>query len=135
MGASQIYSDVGSIKPFISGNLGTADAIDGLTYGFVDVVAGLIEELMESTTAEMQNDALMNPEWAPYAPYMKVEVEDGTIQYGYESTASISDEITNLEYGTPENAPSPFIRSFAVSNKDEFRRDLKDAMQEELYFG
>jgi hypothetical protein len=135
MQASQIYSDVGSSKPFISGNFSTSSAIDALTDGFIGTVVDLIEELMEETTIEMQDAALMDPEWAPYASYLTVDVEDGNINYGYDAGMSMSEDIDALEYGTIETSPNPLIRSFAVRNKSEFNNDLKDKMAEELNFG
>ena len=132
MGASQIYSDLGSIKPFISGNFGTADALDEFTNGFVGVLEDLIEELSDSATTEMRYDAIMDAEWMEYAPFLKVGVEDGQIQYG---TVAVAPDITELEYGTPESAPNPLIRSFAAKNKSQFNQDLKERMAEELNFG
>ena len=135
MEASQTQITSGSIKPFISGEFGTSAAIDSLSHDYIDGIVEIIEDLMDLSTSELQDEARMDPEWAPYHPYLKVEVEYGEIQYMFDASSRTENEMTNLEYGTPEASPNPLVRTFAVTDSQVFSKSLKDRMKQELYLG
>ena len=135
MKATYTNNAAGSVAPFISGSLATQSAVENLTYGFIGSLGDILDELVEEATLELQDEARNDTEWAIYAPYLRVDLEDGELSYGYTGNEYVAAGIADLEYGDLQTAPSPLIRSFARQNRQEFADAVSDRIEKELDFG
>lgn len=125
----------GDSKPFISGGFATSGAISDLTDGFIGSLVDILDELVDEATLDLQSEASGDPDWANYAQYLRVDLTDGELSYGYDGGGYVAAVIAGLEYGDLQTSPNPVIRSFANTNKYEFANAVSDRIEKELDFG
>ena len=125
----------GSVTPFISGSLATQGAIDDLAGGFIGTLGAILDELVDEATDELRDAANGDSDWREFAPYLRVDLQDGELSYGYDGNDNVSARIAGLEYGTLEDTPNPLIRMFAHENRLDFADSVTDRIEKELDFG
>ena len=135
MEATYTNNAAGSVAPFISGSLATQSAVENLTYGFIGSLGDILDELVEEATSELRGEARGDSEWAIYSPYLRVDLEDSELSYGYTGDDYVAAGIAGLEYGDLETAPNPLIRSFAHQNRRDFADAVSKRIEKELDFG
>jgi hypothetical protein len=130
MKASQPAASFGSSKPFISGEFSTISASDEFSDTFIDVLMDHIDDLMVEATAEFQDEALSDSDWSVYASGLAVEADAGDIRFYY--SGAQEDEVLALEFGTPEQPPSPLIRATAANKARDIAKELSTRIAVEV---
>lgn len=106
----------GSQKGFLSGNLGTGDALSAFTSSIDDAYRALVEKALKLLNDDVQMGARIDPSWAPLAPYIIAAYTDGEFFFTLVGNEVDESTIEALEYGSPGNTPAPLLRRTLLRN-------------------
>jgi len=75
------------------------------------------------------------PDWAPYQGKVEIEWHDGGFEYILTGTDEENEAMKLLEYGTPDRAPQPVLRTQALRLQGETTDKITKAVTEAVGLG
>ena len=123
----------GSGNPLFSGNLvssiGVLDAFDDLE----EFYSTALTKATDNATERVQQAAMDNPQWKPYARYLTVTYENGHVAIGVTGGEGIDRAVQTLEYGSPTDAPNSLIRRHIEKETQRIMEDVTEAILRMAY--
>lgn len=77
-------------------------------------VSEAIEDALMAARVEIQEMALRDPEWAPYADLLDIEFVDGEFHYILTGEQERIDQALQIEYGGDGRSPNSILRKLAL---------------------
>lgn len=85
---------------------------------FEEVLGKAIESVRDYASKSLRYWATKDASWKPYAGNLSVEYADGSFHYVLSGTPEEIQAMTDLEYGTPTQAPNPLLRPIVQRQND-----------------
>lgn len=109
-------------------DLNTLNYLDLFVNEFHDVLGEVLNEHLTAHEKGLRESASNTPDWNEMSGQLNVSMKkNGTISYLVDK--ELKDDVVKLEYGTPDAAMRPLLRSYAKKNLDtlalNIERDLR----------
>lgn len=93
---------------------------------FDSILSKALYQALGYATNSLRYAAEQDPEWAPYADLLRVEVnEDGELEWKVYGTPDQIKAVEELEYGTIGQSPRPLLRT-QIKRQTDIMRDRVD---------
>lgn len=133
MKASQPAASFGSSKPFITGVPVVIPAIEWFEESIVDIIGSAAAVAEQEATEYLQDRAESIRGWSDISDYLRVQIMNGEIMVGQKSSSSaLSDYVSDLEYGTGEQPPSPLLRKTLAKVTKSIPASMYQSIEEDL---
>lgn len=119
-------------ESFISGYFGILDLADEMVSDLIGDIAAHIGDSEELANDQLQESAQRIPGWDELVDNLAVSVFLGKISIDSNAFGETEQQMMNLEFGTPEEPPVPFMRMSAAPVADLINSYVNSEMRKDI---
>lgn len=120
---------------FISGDMFAALHVDYLSDNFFNDLSDAIDKASAEAYREMRDVVLKDPDWAPVADLLYVNVREGDLTVAHHGSGDAEMYINSLEFGDQDRPPTALLRKQARKAADSVSDSIDDFMHEGVSLG